>query len=372
MTVIPRIAWVAVAVAAPVLAVAPVAAAAPAPCGGTAQISDAVGDGHHQNSDVTAAWFSGTPQALQAVVKLRVGVFEPAHDDSDAVGFAMIVRIGDAWRYVRAQGDRSGVVTYDYGSWSPLTYFQPMGATTGTATVENSTGVVAIDMPAAFGITAASVISTPFVMTSDGTDAGVPHWVDRAPGGTTPDSTEYGADLVVGACAASADGPTGVTLAGPARMVGGGTALVTGTVAGADSGIAVTLAATGVSSATYAATTTAGGAFSARIPIRATTTIRATAAGLGSPTITVIAREKVAVPRFARASSSLKVTVAPALPGKALLLRPTGFEPLASARVRAGVATFRIPASAIGRAQVVIIPDGARAERGQSAVFRVK
>ena len=118
MTVIPRIAWVAVAVAAPVLAVAPVAAAAPVPCGGTAQITDAIGDGHHQNSDVTAAWFSGTPQALQAVIKLRVGVFEPAHDDSDAVGFAMIFRIGDVWRYVRAQGDRSGVVTYDYGSWS--------------------------------------------------------------------------------------------------------------------------------------------------------------------------------------------------------------------------------------------------------------
>lgn len=372
MSTLPRIAWVAAAIAAPVLAVAPVAAAAPVPCGGSAQITDVIGDGHHQNSDVTAAWFSGTPQALQAVIKLRVGIFEPAHDDSAAVGFAMIFRTVGEWHYVRAQGDRSGVVTYDYGSWSPLAYFQSMGATSGSATVENSTGLVAIDVPAAFGITASSIISSPFVMTSDGADGGVPHWVDRAPGGTMPDSVEYGADLVVGACAASADGPRGVTLTGPLRMTGGGTAVVTGTVVSAGAGVPVTLAATGVASATYSATTTAGGAFSARIPIRATTTIRATAAGLGSPTITVIAREKVVVPRSARASSSLKVVVTPALPGKALLLRPTGFEPLATARVRGGVATFRIPASAIGRAQVVIIPDGARAERGQSAVFRVK
>ena len=34
------------------------AVAAPAPCGGTPQIADAVGDGHHENTDVTAAWLS--------------------------------------------------------------------------------------------------------------------------------------------------------------------------------------------------------------------------------------------------------------------------------------------------------------------------
>ena len=367
----PRIAWVAAAVAAPVLALAPVAGAAPVPCGGTPQITDAVGDGHHQNSDVTSAWFSGTPEALQAVITLRLGLFEPAHDDSAAVAYAMIFRLGDAWRFVRAQADRSGAVTYDHGDWSPLTYFQPLGQTTGSATVERGAGVVAIDIPPALGMSATSIISTPFVMTSDGVDAGVPHWVDRAPGGTTPDSGEFGADLLVGACSAGATGPTGVTLSGPGRVIGAGTARVTGAVAGADAGVPVSIIAVGTATATYSATTTAGGVFAARVPIRATTTIRAAAAGLGSPTITIISRERAAVRGTPRAGTTLTVAVSPALPGRALLLRPVGFQPMATTRVRGGTAVFRVPTSAVGRAQVVIIPDGARAERGQSSIFRI-
>ncbi len=372
MTVIPRIAWVAAAIAAPVLAFAPVASAAPVPCGGTAQITDASGDGHHQNSDVISAWFSGTPEALQAVITLRLGLFEPAHDDSDAVAYAMIFRTGTDWRYVRAIAGRAAAITYEYGTWSPLTYFQPFGSTTGSATVENGSGVVAIDIPTVFGITPVSTISTPFVMTNDGMDGGIPHWVDRAPGGVAPDSGEYGADLVVGACSTAVDGATGVTLSGPVRMVGAGTARVTGVVAGAQAGVAVTLIATGVVTRTYTSTTTGGGAFTASIPIRATTTIRATAAGLGSPTITVISRERVTVKGRVRASRSATVVVSPALPGRALLLRPVGFQPLATARVRNGVATLHVPASAVGRAQVVIIPDGGRAERAQSSIFRIQ
>ena len=176
----------------------------------------------------------------------------------------------------------------------------------------------------------------------------------------------------IGSVGAAASGLSGVTLSGPVRVIGAGTAKVTGTVSGADAGVPVSITAVGTATATYSATTAAGGAFTARIPVRATTTIRATAAGLGSPTITVIARERVAIRGAARAGATLKVVVSPALPGKALLLRPVGFQPMATARVRGGVATFRVPASAVGRAQVVIIPDGARAERGQSSIFRIK
>lgn len=372
MTVIPRIAWVAAAVAVPVLALAPVASAAPVPCGGTAQVTDASGDGHHQNSDVLSAWFSGTPEALQAVIKLRFGLFQPAHDDSDAVAFAMVFRTGAEWRYVRAQADRAGAVTYDYGTWSPLTYFQPFGATTGSTAVEGGAGIVVIDIPSSFRLDAASVVSTPFVMTSDGVTDGVPHWVDRAPGTTSPDSSEFGADLVVSACLPGTVGVGGVTLSAPARVVGGGMARVAGVVAGVEAGVPLAVTYTGVGTTSVLATTEAGGAFTVRIPIRATTTIRATAEGLSSPTVTVIARERVAVRSVVRAAGVMKATVSPALPGKALLLRPVGFQPLATARVRNGVATFRVPASAVGRAQVVIIPDGGRAERGQSPIFRIK
>ena len=87
--------------------------------------------------------------------------------------------------------------------------------------------------------------------------------------------------------------------------------------------------------------------------------------------ITVVSRERAVVRGAARAGATMKVIVSPALPGKALLLRPTGFQPMATVRVRGGVATFRVPTFAVGRAQIVIIPDGARAERGQSSIFRI-
>lgn len=374
MTRTPRIAWVVAAVAAPVLAAAPVAAAAPEPCGGAPQITDPVGDGHHQNSDVTSAWFSGAPQAMQAVIRTRVGLFEPAHDDSAEMGLAMVFRIGEAWRYVRARADRAGAIAYDAGTWSPTAAFQPEGPATGSTAIEAGTGVVTIGIPSWFGLTPATIIANPFAITNDGSTAGVPHWVDRAPGGTTPDGIEYGADLLVGTCDGSQGmaGVAGVTLAAPARLIGGGMARVAGVVAGAGAGLPVTISATGRSVVTVTTRTDGTGAFTARVPIAATTSIRATAAGLGSPTVRVIARERVTVRRAVSAGARMTATVAPALPGKAVLVRPGGFAPLATARVRGGRAAFVVPVSAVGRAQVVIIPDGDLAERGQSTTFRIQ
>ena len=50
------------------------------------------------------------------------------------------------------------------------------------------------------------MLARPFVLTYDGEEAGQPHWVDRAPGATTPDDTSPGADYVAGSCGGPAAG----------------------------------------------------------------------------------------------------------------------------------------------------------------------
>ena len=84
-------------------AVAAPAAAAPAPCGGVPQITDVAGDGHHSTTDVVSAWLSEDAGRLQAVIRPRVAVWEPAHDDSDAAGFALLYTAGGRLRYVRGR-----------------------------------------------------------------------------------------------------------------------------------------------------------------------------------------------------------------------------------------------------------------------------
>ena len=87
---------VAVAIAA---AFAPQAwAQAPAPCGGTPQITDAKGDGHHTNTDVTAAWLTEAAGRLQAVVQVDYGLWEPAHDGLGAGRHRAAVRARAARR----------------------------------------------------------------------------------------------------------------------------------------------------------------------------------------------------------------------------------------------------------------------------------
>ena len=243
------------------------------------------------------------------------------------------------------------------------------------AVVEEGAGIVSIDIPAWFGATAGTVISSPFALTSDGELAGGGDWVDRAPGGASPDTADYGADVPVATCATTTDvgatGITGVRLAGPRRLVGGGTAVLHGQVLGAAAGVPVALVATGTRTWTTSTATDDTGAFAASVPIGATTTIRATAGGLSSPTLTVVARSTVTRPRGAVAGSTIAVRVAPALPGRAVITRPGGFEPIAVGRVRNGRVVVTLPASATGAARIVIIPDGGRAERGQSGTFHI-
>lgn len=375
-------------VAASTLASAPPAsAAAPAPCDGGKQITDVARDGHHDNTDVLSAWLSERAGRLQAVVEVRQGRREPAHDDSDAASFALLFESGGQWRYVRAEAPLGAATRYDHGTWTRSGGFASAGATSGE-TVTGEKGTVTIDVP---GVAAGAVLGRPFVLTYDGGPEPDRHWVDRAPGGTTPDGTEFGADHVAGACAATAGGgssapsgpggpggsapggggavrTTAVALDARRRLTGGGTLTVSGRVVPARGGVPVELT-TGARRATVRRLTTAGdGTFSARVPIGETSRLRAVAEGIGSESRIVTVRSTVSltVRRTRGGGATLNGRVSPRLPGRILLLRGASVRPTATTTARQGRFRLRLKRARPGRYQAVFVPSGNRAERSTS------
>ena len=351
------------------------AAAAPAPCDGVAQISDAAGDGHHDNTDVTAAWLSEAAGRLQAVIQPRIAVWEPAHDDSEAAGFALLYTTGGAVRYVRAVAPR-GPATFDHGTWSEAGGFASAGATSGQ-TAAGVGGAVTIDLPP---LAAGTVLTRLFGLTYDGGTGAAPHWVDRAPGGAgSPAGTAFGADYVVGACGAPPGGSPGpgggpaatttaVTLKAPRRLVGGGRAAISGRVVPARAGVRVDVTASARRTQVRRATTAADGSFATVLPVGETTEVRAVAEAIASQTRTITVRSTVrfAVRRRAGGAVVLAGTTRPRLPGRVLLLRRGAVRATATAKARDGRFRIRLAHPRRGRYQAVFIPRGKRAERSTS------
>ena len=235
---------------------------------------------------------------------------------------------------------------FDHGTWSSVGGFASAGATTGEA----ASDAVTIDVP---GLPAASVLTRIFVLTYDGGDAGGPHWVDRAPGGTSPTEDAFGADFVVGSCTAGGPG----TGPGP----GGGQTAVAGRVVPARAGVPVAVTA---GKRTRRAVTQADGTFSLLVPLRETTRIRAVAEGIASQTrtVTVVSTVRIKV----RRGHVVTGRVRPALPGRVLLLRRGAVKPAATAKPRDGRFRIRLRDARPGRYQAVYIPSGKRAERSTS------
>ncbi|HWM11471.1 MAG TPA: hypothetical protein VNO82_19090 [Solirubrobacteraceae bacterium] len=366
----PRRAAVGLLAAAAMLATAaPAAAAPPAPCGGVPQLTDPEGDGHHINTDIVGGWFSDAAGRLQAVVQLRQGIWEPAHEDSDAAGFALLYSTGGQIRYVRAEAPRGGAVRYDHGTWTSAGGFASAGATTGEA-VAGSRGSVTIDVP---GVPAGTVLARPFALTYDGATGADLHWVDRGPGGVAPDGTEVGADYVAGSCGAPPPGGgpgavSAVQLSAPRRIVGGGRRTISGRVVPAQAGVPVTLGLRTKRSSQRTLTTRADGTFSVRMRISETTRLRAEAGGIGSQTLTVVVGSKVRIKVRTLRDGDVEVVgrVWPALPGRALLLRSDAVSPRARARPRNGRFAFRFDHLRRGRYQVVFVPSRGRALRSTS------
>ncbi len=370
--------WVAGLVSVAVVAGLAPAATAPSPCGGAAQVADPVGDGHHRNSDVTGAWISGAAGRLQAVIRLRTGMWSPAHDDSEVLGIAMVYDLDGVTRYVRARVGRSGSASYDAGTWSATGYFTSTGSTTGALANdqgEGSAGTVTIDLPGDPPVRADTVIRGPWVITYDGDDGGAPHWVDRAPGGTGPQESAVGADVQAGACLgfARGDAITGVSLEAPASRRGAGRVALQGFVAGAPGATPVTITITGARSvSTVSVTSGPDGTFTASPRIGEAVSVRASAGGFASGSRSIRMRSSVLAPRVIVAGARARIRTDPPLPGRVLALRPGDFRPLSAGPARAGRATLALPAATRGRLQFVFIPAGARAERATSRTIIIR
>ena len=357
------------AIAAVLVVATPASAAPPAPCGGVPQFTDPEGDGHHINTDVVGGWFSEAAGRLQAVIQVRQGIWEPAHDDSDAAGFAFLFTTGGQVRYVRAEAPRGAAPRYDHGTWTSAGGFGSAGTTTGE-TVAGSRGSVTIDVP---GVAAGTILARPFALTYDGGPNPGQHWVDRGPGGVSPDGTEVGADYVAGSCGAApppgGSAPvTAVQLTAPKRVTGGGRRTISGRVVPAQAGVPVVLTSRTKRSSQRNLTTAADGTFSVRLRMDETTRLRAEAGGIGSQTLTVVVKSKVRIKVRRLRDGDVKVTgrVWPDLPGKALLLRSDDVAARAKANARDGRFTFRFNHLRRGRYQVVFVPSRGRALRSTS------
>ncbi|MDO9357316.1 MAG: hypothetical protein Q7T55_26700 [Solirubrobacteraceae bacterium] len=362
----------------------------PATCTATPSILDAAGDGHHPNTDVIAAWLTETGGRLQAVIQVSQAVWEPAHDDSEAASFAMLFGVGGATRYVRALAPRGGPLRFDHGSWTRAGGFLSDGPTTGDSST-GSAGFVAIDVPGTPAIVPGAVLGRPFVLTSDGGTNLDPHWVDAAPGGTTPETAAAGADFTVGSCLPVAPGTvvatpipgagsgpgvpaalTGVSLTAPAKVVGRRKTSIRGAVSPARGGVTVTITRTtrgGGAPKVFTATSATDGTYVLPVTISERATWRAIAGGLGSQTATTEVKAKVSV-RVARTKAGGVVargTVSPALPGRVLWLRSDAVVASATARpTTRGTFVLRVAHPRPGRYQALFIPSGARAERALS------
>lgn len=360
-------------------------AAPPSPCGGVEHASDPSGDGHHPDTDVLAAWWSEpAPGQLQASIRMSSTHWYPVHDDEevDGAGYAVVFRIGETTWFVRLFAPPVGPLQYQYGTWSPTTWFTVLGTTTGTA--ENGVGGVAtIDVPGAITRSDGTILRELRVLTYDGESGGTPHWVDRAPGGTDPSGTSFGADFVVGTCTRTTGGAgadptvpprtTSVSIDAPDRILGARAVVITGSVAPARAGVWVTIART-----THHGTirkrgrTRTDGTFRWTLPLIERTSVRATADGLGSQERTIEVGSTVRLFAHRRGSRTVLVgRTSPPIPGQVLLLPTDDVEPAMRTRAVAGKFVLRPRRLASGSYQAVFIPASGRAERATSNTVRV-
>jgi len=364
------------------VAVPTASAAVPQPCGGVPQITDVSGDGHHSSSDVLAAWFSEETGHLTATIKVRASTWEPEHEDAEenGSGFAMLFSVGGQTHYVRARAWPHGekAISYDYGTFAQGSWFTSAAATSGEAVRAAYGGTVTIDVPEATGAAPGVTLVGPYVLTYDGITAGLPDWVDQAPGGTEPTDTARGADYVVGSCNATSGKTVAVQLSAPVSLKGAGKARITGKVVPARAGVAIELSRRGKvgKGSVLRLTSAADGSFAATVPVREVTRLSAVAEGISSQTLTVDVRSqtKIHARRLGSGATVISGRIDPSLPGRLLLLAVNEVRPSATRAAHGKRFRFRFGPEKLApdRYQVVYIPAKARAERSTSGAVRVR
>ena len=169
---------------------------------------------------------------LQAVIQPRAAVWEPAHDESDAAGFALLYTAGGADCATCAPWRRAAPARFDHGTWTARRRLRQRRRRR-PARRRRGRRRVTIDVPA---IAPGTVLARPFVLTYDGGTGADLHWVDRAPGGddarrrrsSAPTTSSARAAAAWPARPARAAAPAtdhgGRSSTRPARVVGGGSA----------------------------------------------------------------------------------------------------------------------------------------------------
>ncbi|HTZ86644.1 MAG TPA: hypothetical protein VMB05_08250, partial [Solirubrobacteraceae bacterium] len=127
--------------------------------------------------------------------------------------------------------------------------------------------------------------------------------------------------------------------------------------------------------ASSTATTESDGSFAVVVPVRETTQVQAAAGAIHSDTQTIVVRSRTRVKarRMKGGTIALRGTVAPGLPGQALLLRVDSPAVVARSKVTGGSFAFRLAKARRSRGafQVVYVPAGERALRSTSNTVRV-
>ena len=228
-----------------------------------------------------------------------------------------------------------------------------------------------IDVP---GVSTGTKLQSPFALTADGVEGTSPHWVDKAPGGTEPaGDSSFGADYVVGSCGAEPDPYTlsGVTIAAPKTLRGGGVPIVKGAVTPARADVPVTVTA---GKRSFETVTAPSGDYAVKVPIRRTTVLRAEAENVRSQSVTVTVRSTVTLELRRKNTKGALATgrVRPALAGRVLLLRTTAARPSATTKARKGRFRMSVKRLRKGRYQAVFIPSGNRAVRSTSKTGVIK
>ncbi len=153
-----------------------------------------------------SAWFSEAAGRLQAVIRVQAGNWFPDHPPGTAAVRAGVRRGRSDPVCARGCARSAPGVDSTMARGRPPDVFASAGPTTG-AVIGGPGGTATIDVPGQTGAVTGAVLANPFVLTYDGDGP-----IDRAPGGTTPIGSEYGADYVVGSCGgagAPGRGPAG-------------------------------------------------------------------------------------------------------------------------------------------------------------------
>jgi hypothetical protein len=361
------------------------AAPPPEPCSPGLVINDAVDDGHHKPTDITAAWLTEANGKLQAVIVVNAPAPRHEHDNQPGAALAFLFTVNGVDHYVKAyvavEPEPNPTVSGEYGTYTVGANTMTFTATAATVAhrevVPGGRGWVLIDVPEAIADTG-DLLRNTFAVTYDGEG----EWVDHAPGGEKPWDPARGPSFLVGKC-------IGVEIEAPGKRTGPGKVTVSGRVLQPESldGDLVTVTITrtvfGKVLPPLEVDVDEDGEYSKTFTVKETTRVKAEAdldvegvpETFVSQELTITMRSTAKIKKAKRKASGVVVVkgvTKPKLPGRLLLLNTNKVKASATKKAfKGGKFTFKKKLKP-GRYLVVYVPKNNRAVRSVSKAVRVR